>query len=434
MLKNIRYEKVSPIGGISNLENRELEFQYTCDALSIIDQSASYLNTTIRVTHYTGVGTAFVETNLNANFELSNNIANNLFTRSTYSIQNNVVSTCNDISQVSFVHALLNNSAQKLANNHSTNPINLYKRWSDGGLTIANAFASNSLAIGLERLPVNVFSVCSDLPLFYGMNMIPGNVLHSVKFLFQNTYQDNIFVNNLNPIPATFKGFYVGNNAPVFAVGDTYIKIEIVDISVNFLVHEVLQYPKTSYNFKYFDYWSLLKPISSIKETIVIPLPIATTEIICFFRPADGTSINKDMNVFTTNNNNTANANLKRYNLRYNGANYPNQHHMLNFESVASQPRFDNSRLFYEFLDQTEDKVPNGSVFDLGLWSSNVIIYHKLESIHNNKDTNCVINLDFSNPPQNSQLVVICRVDKQLTFEYDSQGNCTKTESQELKN
>lgn len=433
MLKNIRYEKIYPTGGIGNLQNRELTFQYTPDILSAIDQSASYLSVVVRATHREVDTGAWINSALPTSYTLSNNACNNLFARAKYDIKSNTISTLNDYSQVSLMHTLLNNSSQKLANNHSVNPITLYKRWALSNLSIDNAYKLNRDSVGLEDVPINVFSLCADLPLFVGDNVLPGNVQHSFELLVQNTYQDNIFVNRANI--ANFDGYYINGQAPPIVAGHTYVAIEIVEISLNFLVHEVLTIPRSVKNYRFYDYWSLIKPIASIKETIVVPFPMNAEDVTIFFRPANGATRNLDLNVFSDATIDTsANAKLKRYSLRYGGHNIPSQTHALNFETVSSQPRFDNARLFNEFIDSTKYKVPNGSAFDLTLWASNVIIYHPLPLIPNDKDTNCNVTLEFSSAPINSQMVIMCKVQKDISFDYDKAGTCETVTVNNLKN
>jgi len=412
-----------PSNGTGDNFSNELKITFPTSSLDILDMSSGYVATTIQLTFYQADATpVWVETALPVGWSISNSAASALYSRSEYNVMQKPVGYADDYAHAVYYKDLITQSAQKLVNNNSSNPINLLKRFNSTGSTLVDVAANNKDSLGITSKAKNIFTLCSGLPVFRGKHEIPGNLEHSISLHVATGYENGILFHSSGALPAQFKGVTTGTAPkPTGQVaGDTFINVNVLEVKYNVMLYEGLTLPSNTYKFRFNNYKTVIRPISNVKEQINIDVPPNATDICAFFAPVDGYSnVVSAPNMFVANLDTTANALLESYKLKFDGNTYPHANMRLDL-LAASNNRLDNSRAFEEFIGMSRDLSPNGSSFDFASFTSNFMIYQKLDKISNNRATKIEIQLDFRAQPVNSRLVVIYDTDEELTIEYDT--------------
>jgi hypothetical protein len=429
ILQNIRYKQIRPQATSTyDSFNGEVTFNFNVGNNEVYVPSETYVNVVIELSEHIANG---VVGNLAAATGLSSSPLSCLFTNGTLNINNKEVCKVSEYPQTAFIYNALSKSAQKLQNNDSTDPIFLNKRY---GIAATPADDLNSQmelvksSLGIKNVTpatnnIHVFEIAQRMPLLITNDEVTGNTNYQYKLQVDNNWRNQILQSSAAIGPA------VGVTDATTAAGT--LKLNVRDIYLNVSLYETDSIPQSvKSTVSYKEMFSTTRTISQNagSERYVITLPRnAESVFFCLFDSRRATTANLSPTAFNCD----ALKALTSYEIRYGKSVMPSPTYQLNLsdeaDTLASRVR-SNARAFKEFIYNTMDLSPNGSVFDLVSWASNPIFYHRVVKPVGDTSNELDINLVFNGNHSNSILYVGAIFAKEVNIEYNESGLVSQVE------
>jgi len=417
MLQRYQFTRYHPTSSATGTNFQgEISFVWTVPSNQVYRAPESHLTAKLRVGYKNA---ANFPTAIPATISLSDAPLYTLFTGGSFYINNQLVSTVSEMPQSGYVHNVLTSSSQQLLNDHSTNPIHIEKRWTDGLPDATQAAVSKKDSLGMNSLDASLqtLTITDRLPLFISEEDLSGNIQCKLTLQVDNQFKNQIF-SQTNPITgANLVVTDAANYGTAVTVATLYVTVDELYISNR--VFEVSDVPKSiKMTYPYNQLWTSTRSVTGgNNERFVFTLPRAPISV--WFGFFDSRSSN-DSRHSPTRLICEASKLLTQYTMKYSGNEIPSPRYQLNLNDAASD-RSDNGEAFAQFLSNTRS-LTSSSAFDVTSWSSNFIGYHAISQPTGDMSNDLDLSLVFSVAPLNSTLIVGAYVAKTVDVDYNDSG------------
>lgn len=336
-------------------------------------------------------------------------------------INNKEVSRLSDATTSAYIHQLLTQSGQKQANNDSSNPIALLRRWgATGGIDDqAGVIARRSKSLGvLVDTGIQTVSLAAKIPIFLGSNEVGQNQSFILRLVVNPNWRNRIVSTTLDTITRT------GPIADIGAGAHTVVNMDVAEMVLNVREYETSTVPRDVVrSYPYTEFFSTTRAIgvSTGSQRFQITMPKSVSAV--FFTLFDsresggGTELVHSPTDFVCDGIKF----LTSYEIRYASTTLPSLRYKLDLRD-ATRNREDNNQAFKQFIQDSADLSPNGSQFSSQDWASAPVFYHQVMKIPGSQAETLTLELVFSQAPTNSILYFGAFEPRELSVAYNSVG------------